>query len=91
MEIKLSSLSPLSFEFATEGAVVSLFRKMANAKEFRISIGKAVDSILIFKGQTKIGMIPIKIAEENAEYLSLKTHAKVKTSDSAKKTLIIEI
>ena len=91
LEIKLSSLSPLTFEFARVGDTVSLFRKKANKKEFRSSIGAAVDSILIFRGQTKIGMIPIKIGEENAEYLADKVSAKVIKTDAVKKLFVIAI
>jgi hypothetical protein len=91
LEIKLSSLSPLSFEFAKAGDVVSLVRKKANKKEFRSSIGPAVDSILVFRGQTKIGMIPINIAEEYAAYLADKAFAKVTKTDAAKKLFLIGI
>jgi hypothetical protein len=91
LEIKLSSLSPLSFEFAKAGDIVSLVRKKANKKEFRASIGAAVDSILVFRGQTKIGMIPIKTGEENAAYLADKVSAKVTKSDAAKKLLVIAV
>jgi hypothetical protein len=91
LEIKLSSLSPLTFEFAKVGDTVSLVRKKANKKEFRSSIGAAVDSILVFRGQTKIGMIPIKFGEENAAYLADKISAKVKKTDPAKKLFVITV
>jgi hypothetical protein len=91
LEVKLSSLSPLSFEFAKVGDTVALVRKKANKNEFRSSIGAAVDSILVFRGQTKIGMIPIKTAEENCVYLEGKTSAKVTKAEAAKKLLIIII
>jgi hypothetical protein len=91
MEIKLSSLSPLSYEFTKPGDTVTLFRKQPNKREFRASIGAAVESILIFKGPTKIGMIPVKIADENAEYLKGKSTAKITVTDSAKKTIIIKV
>ncbi len=91
LEIKLSSLSPLSFEFAKTGDRVSLVRKKANKKEFRSSIGAAVDSILVFRGQTKIGMIPIKTGEEHAAYLADKISAKVIKTDAAKKLFVIVI
>ncbi len=91
MEIKLASLSPLSYEFAKAGDIVALRRKIANKKEYRGTIGAAVDSILVFRGQTKIGMIPIKISEENSDYLKDKLSAKVKQTDQAKKLFIIEV
>jgi hypothetical protein len=91
IEVKLSSLSPLSFEFAKDGDTVSLVRKKANKREFRSSIGAAVDSILVFKGQTKIGMIPIKTGEDNADYLADKVTAKVIMADPVKKIFIIKI
>ena len=91
LEIKLSSLSPLSFEFAKVGDTVSLVRKKANKKEFRSSIGAAVDSILVFRGQTKIGMIPIKTGQDYADYLVDKVSAKVIRSDAEKKIFIINV
>jgi hypothetical protein len=91
LEIKLSSLSPLSFEFAKVGDAVSLVRKKANKNEFRASIGAAVDSILVFRGQTKIGMIPIKVSDINAEYLADKFSAKVTKSEVTKKLLVITV
>ena len=91
LEIKLGSLSPLSFEFAKVGDTVSLVRKKANKKEFRASIGAAVDSILVFRGQTKIGMIPIKFGEENAAYLADKVSARVVNTDSTKKLFVIDV
>jgi len=91
MEIKLGSLSPLSYEFAKVGDVVSLKRKIANKKEFRSSIGAAVDSILVFRGQTKIGMIPIKVSDQYAEYLKDKVQGTVTKSDTEKKLFIIDV
>ena len=91
MEIKLSSLSPLSYEFTKPGDTVTLYRKQPNKKEFRSSIGAAVESILIFKGSTKVGMIPVQVADENAEYLKGKNTATVMVTDLAKKTLIIKV
>jgi len=91
MEIKLASLSPLSYEFAKAGDTVLLRRKIANKKEYRGSIGAAVDSILVFRGQTKIGMIPIAVSESSAAYLADKASAKVTKVDASKKTLLIEV
>jgi hypothetical protein len=91
MEIKLSSLSPLSYEFTKPGDTVTLFRKQPNKREFRASIGAAVESILIFKGSTKIGMIPVKIADENSGYLKGKSTATVTVTDPVKKTIIIKV
>ena len=91
MEIKLGSLSPLSFEFAKEGDVVILAKKKANKNEFRSSIGAAVDSVLVFRGKMKIGMIPIKTSTENAGYLMGKTSATVSKVDVEKKTILIKI
>lgn len=57
--IPLSSVSPISFAMAKEGDTVTIKRKQAKKNEFRgHKIGAASDSYLVFKGITKIGMIP---------------------------------
>jgi hypothetical protein len=87
LEVNLTSLSPLSFEFVKVGDSVSVRRKIPNKREFRDRIGAASESFLVFKGETKIGMIPIKFSNENRPFL--KKTATVTTVDKTKKTLSI--
>jgi hypothetical protein len=65
MDIELASLSPISFESVKVGDVALIRFVKAKANEYREKIGPAKDCFLVFKGSTKIGMIPIKVATEH--------------------------
>ena len=52
------SLSPLSFTLVKEGDLVQIRRVPPKPWEYRDKIAPRSDSFLIFKGRTKIGMIP---------------------------------
>jgi hypothetical protein len=65
MDIELASLSPISFESVKVGDVALIRFVKAKANEYREKIGPAKDCFLVFKGTTKIGMIPIKVATED--------------------------
>lgn len=59
--IQLASVSPISFALAKEGDLVTIKRKQSKKNEFRgHKIGFSSDSYLVFKGITKIGMIPLE-------------------------------
>jgi hypothetical protein len=57
-EIRLTSISPVAYLLAKVGELASVRRVMPKKNEYREKIGAAQEAILIFKGQTKIGMIP---------------------------------
>ena len=65
MDIELASISPISFESVKVGDVALIKFVKAKANEYREKIGPAKDCFLVFKGPTKIGMIPIKVATED--------------------------
>jgi hypothetical protein len=60
-EIQLNSVSPIAFSLCKTGDVVTINLKKARTNEFRAKIGPATDSFLVFKNQTKVGMIPTEI------------------------------
>jgi hypothetical protein len=68
--VDLISISPFAFSVIKVGeqARVELKRKKMN--EYRDKIGPASDCYLVFKGQTKIGMIPKIYMEKNINLLS---------------------
>ena len=86
-QVNLTSLSPLSFEVAKVGDLVTVRKKLPNKNEFRDKIGSATESFLVFKGETKIGMIPSKFSVENRPFI--KRTATVLASDKSKKTLVV--
>ncbi|MGB4468166.1 MAG: hypothetical protein WBH99_01455 [Azovibrio sp.] len=69
MEIELQSISPISFSMIKLGDTVRIEHKPAKLNEYREKIGPAVDCYLIFKGQTKIGMIPNNFVKNHKDYL----------------------
>jgi hypothetical protein len=88
MQISLISLSPLSFLSVKVGDKVHIGLKRANRFEFREKIGAAQDCFLVFKGATKIGMVPIGFSNLNRD-LFLKSVWTVSGVDKESSTLTI--
>ncbi len=75
---------------AKVGDVVDIKIKKPNKNEFRGVIGNAVDVFLVFKGQTKIGMIPINIDTSNLD-LKKNRNGKIEDMNLITKKIIIKI
>ena len=90
MEVKLQSISPISFSMIKLGDTVRIEHKPAKLNEYRDKIGPAVDCHLIFKGQTKIGMIPNNFVKNNKDYLRKKV-CKISSVDKEKSIISIFI
>lgn len=58
MEVQLKAISPVAFTFAKEGDKAVVKRNPPKLREYRDKIGPANEAFLVFKGETKIGMIP---------------------------------
>jgi len=56
--IKLTAISPIAYALAKEGDWAEIKPIKPRANEYRSSIGVAREAFLVFKGNTKIGMIP---------------------------------
>lgn len=67
MDIELASLSPMSFEAVKEGDIALIKCVKAKTNEYREKIGPAKDCFLVFKGPTKVGMIPLKVATDDLQ------------------------
>jgi hypothetical protein len=81
MEVQLSSISPLSFSILKQGDVVEVRKKHPRTNEFRgEKIGGGSVSFLIFKGITKIGMIPTDFVSEHGE-AAIKRRCRIKSID----------
>jgi hypothetical protein len=90
MLIELTSLSPISFMLTKVGDRVEIKVKKPNKNEFRGSIGSATEVFLVFKGPTKIGMIPTNF--DSSIFKSKRIiWGKIQSIESTKKQIIIEI
>ena len=70
MDIELTSISPISFEVVRQGDIALIKIVKAKPNEYREKIGPPKDCFLVFKGPTKIGMIPLKVATEDLQLSS---------------------
>ena len=63
-ELNLESISPIAFSLTKVGDVVLIKIKKPRMNEFRSKIGPAVTSSLVFKNETKIGMLPLSYTSQ---------------------------
>jgi hypothetical protein len=57
-EIRLESVSPVVFMLVKVGQLAQVRQQMAKKNEYREKIPRVAESLLVFIGNTKIGMIP---------------------------------
>ena len=88
MEFQLTAVSPLSFMMTKEGDVLRIEHKPPKPNEFREKIGPAAEFYLVFKGRTKIGMIPQKIATQHKELMK-KKYCRIEKIDKIKSIIIV--
>lgn len=69
VKIQLTSVSPVSFSVAKEGDRARIEHKPPRRNEYREKIGPPTDCYLVFKGQTKIGMIPKDFVDSHKDLL----------------------
>lgn len=88
--VYLVSVSPISFHLAKVGDLVSIKKNKPRANEFRGNkLGIATDSLLVFKGITKIGMVPTEFLKSNPCRFLRK--AKIVALDQIKNLIAIEM
>jgi len=90
LNVELSSLSPVSFLFAKEGDFVAIREKIPNLREFRGTLESARVVFLVFKGQTKVGMIPPIFLEQH-DISDKLSRGRIVKIDKEKKKIIIEL
>jgi hypothetical protein len=61
MIISLSTISPIAFTLVNVGDRLQVERIKPKKNEYRDKIGSPKEALLVFKGQTKVGMIPFDI------------------------------
>lgn len=91
LDIKLLSTSPISFEVARPGDVVEIRYSPPKKNEYRASIGRSLGGFLVFKGQTKLGLIPRDIVAEYEDFIKSARRGTVVISDETKKKLVIKL
>lgn len=69
IRVQLTSVSPVTFSLAKTGDRVRIEHKPPRRNEYREKIGPPADYYLVFKGQTKIGMIPKDFVEKHLALL----------------------
>jgi hypothetical protein len=90
MEVGLTALSPMSFLAVKEGDSVKILHKPPRHNEYREKIGPAIEYYLVFRGQTKIGMIPSSFVNKNQSLMDKKV-GRVVSMDKAKSSIVIDI
>jgi hypothetical protein len=91
MRTELTSLSPLSFELLKVGDPLILKRQRPRANEFRSSIGAPIETVLVFRGGTKVGMLPIKFVKKFLNDITGKLRCNVVNVCKEDKLIIVEI
>ncbi len=90
IEVQLTSVSPVAFMLAKAGDLVSIRLKKPKKNEFRGNkIGAGVDSLLVFKGITKIGMIPHNLSD--ISQIKERHSAVISMMDQDTKQILIKI
>lgn len=87
MDVKLDAVSPIAFELVREGHPVRLQFKRSDKREYREKI-VARDCFLVFRGQTKIGMVPTKLNEDHADAFKTRNW-RIKVVDAIRKVVSI--
>jgi len=80
--ISLSAISPIAFELAREGDIVSIKKKVPNKSEYRGTLEAARDVFLVFKGVTKVGVIPNRVSDTLPNLANVRTGKIVKMDKS---------
>ncbi len=80
----------MSFLLAKEGDSVVVRKKIPNLREFRGTLENARIVFLIFKGQTKVGMIPPIFLEQHDISDKLR-RGRIIQMDKEKKKIIVEL
>ncbi|MCG2594587.1 hypothetical protein LZ009_17555 [Ramlibacter sp. XY19] len=90
MEIKLDAISPVVYSLMRAGALAEVRRQLANKNEYREKIPTVQDTFVVFRGVTKVGIIPRdKVAELGAKALIGK--CRIVRMEQSSNTVIIEI
>lgn len=90
MQVQLTAVSPVVFMLAREGDRALIKRTPPKPREYRGKIGPATEALLVFKGDTKIGMIPHDIIRELGD-VPIKSVCRIAKMDSSRTEVVIQI
>lgn len=89
MEVKLEAISPVVYSLMKVGAVAEVKRQMAKKNEYREKIPIVHDTLVVFKGITKVGIIPRdKVSQLGANYFIGK--CRIVAMDQSTSTVVVE-
>jgi hypothetical protein len=89
MEVKLEAISPIVFSLMKAGNVADVRQQIANKNEYREKIPVVQDTLVVFRGITKVGIIPRdKVATLGAKAFIGK--CRIVTMDLSTNTVIVE-
>lgn len=90
MKIILTQVSPVSFMVASQGDWLRIKKTLPRLGEYRDKIGAPRECFLVFKGKTKIGMIPHDIIDEiHKDYV--KERCQIVSIDKHKNIVVVEV
>lgn len=75
---------------ARVGGVLRIRARKARLNEYRDAIGGAKDSYIVFKGETKMGIIPASKMEETPNFENIKA-CRVVSVDKARQEIVVEL
>ena len=90
MQVQLTAISPVAFMFAKEGDKALVKRSPPKLREYRDKIGPATEAFLVFKGETKIGMIPTEFISRLGD-VKLKKICRIAKLDRDLNTVLVEL
>jgi hypothetical protein len=90
MHVQLLAVSPVAFMLAREGDKALVKRSPPKPREYRDKIGPASEAYLVFKGETKIGMIPREFINDLGD-LTLKRMCRIARMDRDSNLVLVEL
>ncbi len=90
MPVQLNAVSPVAFMLAKEGDKALVKRSAPKPNEYRDKIGPASEAYLVFKGETKIGMIPREFISSLGD-VPLKKVCRIARMDRSLDMVVVEL
>lgn len=90
IEVQLKAISPVAFMVAKAGDTAVVKKNPPKPNEYRDKIGPAAEALLVFKGETKIGMIPHELVRRLGS-ISLKRVCRISKMDRERDLIQIRL
>ena len=89
MEISLAQISAVAFMLTSIGDQLEIRRVVPKTGEYRDKIGPRREALLVFKGGTKVGIIPPEVVDEYG-IESMPEYCKIISIDKNKNSISVE-